>query len=403
VRTDIGGNRAVLSPEQGADTPPGWRRRRTGAPAVAFSVSGTVDSLQEKELCVTVAKGVRGVTAVNDKIKVECSEKRPDSEIKADVEKALQWDAYVDHVMIQTEVTDGIVHLSGIAGSAAEKRLARMDAYVNGVRAVDDTDLKVEKWARDDDLRDKKYVRKSEDAIRLAVSDALLFDPRVSSFKIDVAVAGSVVTLRGTVDNLKAKLAAAQDARNTVGVRRVKNHIKVKPAMQLSAPAIQKKIEDAFLRDPYVSSYEIEVQLEDQQEYDVTVVGRDPKTDLALIRVTADADFPEPAEFGDSDEIPVGEGVMAVGNPFGLGHTVTVGIISAKGRVIGAGPYDDFLQTDAAINPGNSGGPLFDMNGKVVGINTAIIAGGQGIGFAIPINLAVDLLPQLKSGKTVCS
>jgi osmotically-inducible protein OsmY len=227
-----------LSPEQGADTPPGWRRRRTEAPAVAFSVSGTVDSLQEKELCVTVAKGVRGVTAVNDKIKVELSEKRPDSEIKADVEKALQWDAYVDHVMIQTEVTDGIVHLSGIVGSAAEKRLARIGAYVNGVRAVDDTDLKVEKWARDDDLRDKKYVQKSEDAIRQAVSDALLFDPRVSSFKIDVAVAGSVVTLRGTVDNLKAKLAAAQDARNTVGVRRVKNHIKVKPAMQLSASAI---------------------------------------------------------------------------------------------------------------------------------------------------------------------
>jgi osmotically-inducible protein OsmY len=225
------------------------------------TLSGTVDSLQEKELCVTVAKGVRGVTAVNDKIKVEWSEKRPDSEIKADVEKALQWDAYVDHVMIQTEVTDGMVHLSGIVGSAAEKRLARIDAYVNGVRAVDDTDLKVEKWARDDDLRDKKYVQKSEDAIRLAVSDALLYDPRVSSFKIDVTVAGSVVTIRGTVDNLKAKLAAAQDARNTVGVRRVKNHIKVKPAMQLSASAIEKKIEDAFLRDPYVSSYEIEVDV----------------------------------------------------------------------------------------------------------------------------------------------
>jgi serine protease Do len=146
---------------------------------------------------------------------------------------------------------------------------------------------------------------------------------------------------------------------------------------------------------------EIMVRLEDLKEYDAKVVGRDPKTDLALIRVTPDSGFPDPAEFGDSDQIPVGGGVMAVGNPFGLGHTVTVGIISAKGRVIGAGPYDDFLQTDAAINPGNSGGPLFDMNGKVVGINTAIIAGGQGIGFAIPINLALDLLPQLKAGKVV--
>jgi serine protease Do len=92
---------------------------------------------------------------------------------------------------------------------------------------------------------------------------------------------------------------------------------------------------------------------------------------------------------------------MAVGNPFGLGHTVTTGIISAKSRVLGAGPYDDFLQTDAAINPGNSGGPLFNMNGRVIGINTAIIAQGQGIGFAIPVNMAKDLLPQLKTGKVV--
>jgi serine protease Do len=146
---------------------------------------------------------------------------------------------------------------------------------------------------------------------------------------------------------------------------------------------------------------EIKVRLENLKEYEAEIVGRDPKTDLALIRVKPDSDFPDPVEFGNSDKIPVGEGVMAVGNPFGLGHTVTVGIISAKGRVIGAGPYDDFLQTDAAINPGNSGGPLFDMNGKVVGINTAIIAGGQGIGFAIPINLAVELLPQLKTGKVI--
>ena len=102
---------------------------------------------------------------------------------------------------------------------------------------------------------------------------------------------------------------------------------------------------------------------------------------------------------GNSDAIRVGDWVMAVGNPFGLGHTVTAGIISAKGRVIGAGPYDDFLQTDAAINPGNSGGPLFDMNGEVVGVNTAIVAQGQGIGFAIPINLAKEILTQLKTGK----
>jgi serine protease Do len=146
---------------------------------------------------------------------------------------------------------------------------------------------------------------------------------------------------------------------------------------------------------------EIKIKTDVDKEYDAKVVGRDPKTDLALVRVTPGENFPKPARLGNSDEIRVGDWVIAVGNPFGLGHTVTSGIISAKGRVIGAGPYDDFLQTDAAINPGNSGGPLFNMNGDVVGINTAIVAQGQGIGFAIPINVAKQLLPQLKTGKII--
>jgi serine protease Do len=120
-----------------------------------------------------------------------------------------------------------------------------------------------------------------------------------------------------------------------------------------------------------------------------------------LIKVEPDEHFPQPAKLGNSENIQVGDGVMAAGNPFGLSHSVTVGIISAKGRVIGAGPYDDFLQTDAAINPGNSGGPLFDMNGEVIGVNTAMVEGGQGIGFAIPINAVRDLLPMLKEGEVV--
>ncbi len=146
---------------------------------------------------------------------------------------------------------------------------------------------------------------------------------------------------------------------------------------------------------------EIKVKLDTGREYKAKILGQDPKTDLALIQVKPDDQFPEPLPLGDSDAVRVGDWVMAVGNPFGLGQTVTVGIISAKGRIIGAGPYDDFLQTDAAINPGNSGGPLLDMDGKVIGINTAIVAHGQGIGFAIPINMAKELLPQLKSGKIV--
>lgn len=143
---------------------------------------------------------------------------------------------------------------------------------------------------------------------------------------------------------------------------------------------------------------EIKVKLRDDHAYDAKILGRDSKTDLALLKVTPDSHFPKALKLGDSDAIRVGDRVIAVGNPFGLGHTITEGIISAKGRIIGAGPYDDFLQTDAAINPGNSGGPLFDLEGEVIGINTAIVARGQGIGFAIPINIAKELLPQLKSG-----
>ena len=146
---------------------------------------------------------------------------------------------------------------------------------------------------------------------------------------------------------------------------------------------------------------EIKIKLDNGREYDAKVVGKDPKTDLALIQVKPDDAFPAAVRLGDSDAIRVGDWVIAVGNPFGLEHTVTEGIISATGRVIGAGPYDDFLQTDAAINPGNSGGPLFNMKGEVIGINTAIIPQGQGIGFAIPINIAKELLPQLKTGKIV--
>jgi len=146
---------------------------------------------------------------------------------------------------------------------------------------------------------------------------------------------------------------------------------------------------------------EISIKTADGKEYPAKVVGRDPKTDIALIQIKADGKVPKPAKLGDSEAIRVGDWVIAVGNPFGLGNTVTAGIISAKGRIIGAGQYDDFLQTDAAINPGNSGGPLFNMNAEVVGINTAIVAQGQGIGFATPINMAKDILAQLKTGKVI--
>ena len=141
---------------------------------------------------------------------------------------------------------------------------------------------------------------------------------------------------------------------------------------------------------------QIKVKLGGDTEYDAKVVGRDPNTDLALLKIKTGRDLPV-LKMGDSDALKIGQWVVAIGSPFGLERTVTAGIVSAKGRVIGSGPYDNFIQTDASINPGNSGGPLINMKGEVVGINTAIIAAGSGIGFAIPVNLAEKIIAQLKS------
>lgn len=143
----------------------------------------------------------------------------------------------------------------------------------------------------------------------------------------------------------------------------------------------------------------ITVKLADKRQFPANVVGKDPRTDIAVIKIDAKGGLPT-AQLGDSDRLEVGEWVVAVGNPFGLDNSVTAGIVSAKGRHIGAGPYDNFIQTDATINPGNSGGPLVNSRGEVVGINSAILSQtGENIriGFATPINLVKELLPQLST------
>jgi serine protease Do len=139
----------------------------------------------------------------------------------------------------------------------------------------------------------------------------------------------------------------------------------------------------------------VEVVFSDGTKSEAEIVGADPKTDIALIRAKAERKY-EPLPLGDSDALLPGDWVIAVGNPFGLDHTVTAGIVSALGRDIGQGPYDDFIQTDAAINPGNSGGPLLNLAGEVIGINTAINPQANTIGFAVPINMAKEILPQLE-------
>src|SRR5437870_6534133 len=143
------------------------------------------------------------------------------------------------------------------------------------------------------------------------------------------------------------------------------------------------------------NAQDIIVRLSDQRKFTAKLVGRDPKTDIAVLKVDAPRPLPA-AELGDSDHLRVGQWAIAIGNPFGLDRTVTVGIISATARTrVGVTQYDNFIQTDASINPGNSGGPLLNIDGKVIGINTAIVAAGQGIGFSIPINQARDVMQQL--------
>src|SRR6185436_18530525 len=183
-----------------------------------------------------------------------------------------------------------------------------------------------------------------------------------------------------------------------------KNFLGPKP----NAPRHVTSLGSGFIIDPsgYVftnnhvieDSDQITVALQDGTQMAAKVVGRDTKTDLALLKVTPKKPLPA-TKFGDSDKARVGDWVIAIGDPFGIGSTVTAGIVSARNRNINAGPYDDFIQTDAPINKGNSGGPLFDMDGNVVGINSAIFSpsgGSVGIGFSIPANLAREVTGQLR-------
>ena len=170
--------------------------------------------------------------------------------------------------------------------------------------------------------------------------------------------------------------------------------------------ALKQGLGSGFLIDPngliltnnhvVAGASNIRVKLSDGRQFDAMVMGRDPLVDLAVIKLKGPVHDLPAAKLGNSDKMRVGDWVIAIGNPFGLASSVSLGIISARARDIKVGPYDEFLQTDAAINPGNSGGPLFNAVGEVIGINTAIIGGSSGIGFAVPSNLARALIPQLK-------
>lgn len=228
------------------------------------SLRGTVESWSERQLVELVAKGVSGVTGVMNAIVVNPPAERPDSEIRPEIVRRLHWDVLVDDAMIDVRVDDGKVRLSGIVGSAAEKRRAESNAWmVSGVEAVDSGNLEVQKWARDDDLRTAKYVERSDADIRQAVHSALLYDPRVKSFEVDVTSRDAYVTLNGVVDSVEARMAAGRDARQTVGVMGVTNLIKVRAPAGIPDDKVATAVRAALLRNPFTQSYEIMVRAND--------------------------------------------------------------------------------------------------------------------------------------------
>jgi osmotically-inducible protein OsmY len=225
----------------------------------AVTLTGTVDSYAEKQICETVAKGVKGVVDVKNNIDINYKTTRPDLEIKTEIAERLENDIRVDDYLIDVEVNKGNVTLTGTVGSLQEKQLATTDAWVAGVNSVDNTGLDIEWWERDSMRRKTIFVTRTDDQIEKAVNDALMYDPRVYSYNPDVQVDEGTVTLTGIVEDKRAKRAAEQDARNTVGVWRVKNNLKVRPTIPAN-DELEQRVADALLEDPYVERFDINVE-----------------------------------------------------------------------------------------------------------------------------------------------
>jgi osmotically-inducible protein OsmY len=223
------------------------------------TLNGTVQSWPEKELASDVAMGVKGVKGVENEILIEYPEERSDLEIQKDVEAQLRSDVWVDDFLIEVTVKDGKVFLMGSVGSAQEKRWAMADAWVMGVTNVDAGQLEIKWWLKDDEKRKDKVVLKGDQEIEDAIYDALVYDPRVKVTDIAIAVENGIVTLTGTVDNLEAKISAAEDASNTTGVLRVKNYIRTRPNELFIDEELVKRVNDALIRDPYTEIFDIVV------------------------------------------------------------------------------------------------------------------------------------------------
>lgn len=241
------------------------------------TLTGEVDSWQEKQLAATVVKGVKGVKNINNKITVNYITEPTDAEIKENVANALKWDSRVDDLLIDISVKNDKVTLTGSVGSAYEKELATNIANTSGVKKVDASALAIKPWARDKMKRKEGVLDLTAKQKEDAILDAFAQDPRVSPFEIDVEVENGVATLTGTVDNLKAKKAAARDAQNTMGVWMIdkevslQNKIVVTPSKELSDSTIKQNVSRAIVRDPYIESADVDISVDDAT---VTLSGK---------------------------------------------------------------------------------------------------------------------------------
>jgi osmotically-inducible protein OsmY len=226
------------------------------------TLTGTVDSWHEKQLSEQIALRVRGVEKIDNQIDIEYTTNRTDPELASDVASSLEWDALVDHRLIDVRVDNGTVFLTGTVGSAAEKTRAISDAWVTGTKMVNGSGLKIEWWAEDPNKRKLPFVSKPDAEIAEAVKRAALYDPRVLSFNVVPTVSHGVVTLHGTVDNMKAKQAAERLARNTTGVIAVRNNLNVAPPAPIADSAVAGFIDAGLARSPITESYEIDVAVD---------------------------------------------------------------------------------------------------------------------------------------------
>ncbi|MDX1521670.1 MAG: BON domain-containing protein [Anaerolineae bacterium] len=231
------------------------------------TLEGAVESQAKKELTEWVVKGVRGVKAINNAISVEPVAQRLDNEIAEEIKRRLALDVWLDEALIEVEVQDGTVTLSGVVGSAIERTRAYLNAWVDGVTSVNSNALTAEMRDRDELRQPSKFALRTDEEIKWAVEGAFLYDPRLIGFNVEVDVRGGVVTLTGVVDNLRAKQSAEQDAGNTIGVWQVKNYLKVRPVQPPDDLEIAEYVREVLLWNPDVDRHQIVVSCHDGQVY----------------------------------------------------------------------------------------------------------------------------------------